>query len=214
MSKKSKLREKILSGEPKNIDFTELCTFLQQAGFDLRQKGSHRTFPQGHSYGDYRYTTQARRKIEAISDSTGSRHRGEIPVMKATDYSVLIVWSKEDEAFLAQVLELAGCVADGATQEEALANATLAAKNWIDTAKEIGREIPEPAAFEQFEGPVDSEAELQRAVENELSKLIPELVKQIETKLSDQISHGLLWNARRFPSRRAGSEVVREKASG
>jgi predicted RNA binding protein YcfA (HicA-like mRNA interferase family) len=45
VSRKTKLRERIVSGEPKNIDFTELCTFLQQTGFSMRQGGgSHHTF--------------------------------------------------------------------------------------------------------------------------------------------------------------------------
>lgn len=108
--------------------------------------------------------------------------------MKAIDYSVLIMWSKEDEAFLAQVLELSGCVADGATREEALANAVIAAQNWIETAKEIGREIPEPMSFDRFERPLkdDLEAQLKRAVANELDKIIPELVARVTA-----ITHGL-----------------------
>lgn len=44
MSKKSKLQDKILSGKATNIDFPDLCTFLQQIGFKVRQKGSHRIF--------------------------------------------------------------------------------------------------------------------------------------------------------------------------
>ena len=106
--------------------------------------------------------------------------------MSASDYSVLIIWSEEDEAFLAHVPELAGCVADGATREEALGNATVAAQNWIDTAKEIGREIPEPVRLERFERPFDSEAQLRKAVEIELSKIVPELV----ARLRAEIFHG------------------------
>jgi predicted RNase H-like HicB family nuclease len=113
--------------------------------------------------------------------------------MRATDYSVLIIWSKEDEAFLAQVLELPGCVADGATREEALTNATIAAQNWIDTAKEIGREIPEPVPFEWFERSVNSEAQLQKAVEIELAKIIPELVKRLETSILHQAFRGAIY---------------------
>jgi predicted RNA binding protein YcfA (HicA-like mRNA interferase family) len=47
MSKKSKLREKILAGEPQNVDFSDLCTFLQQTGFSVRTSGSHRIFHKG-----------------------------------------------------------------------------------------------------------------------------------------------------------------------
>ena len=59
-------------------------------------------------------------------------------------YEVIIYWSSEDEAFIAEVPELPGCMADGATREEALSNARVVIREWIETAKELGREIPEP----------------------------------------------------------------------
>lgn len=59
-------------------------------------------------------------------------------------FEMIIYWSKEDEAFLVDIPELPGCMADGQTQEEALANAKTAIQLWIETATEIGREIPEP----------------------------------------------------------------------
>ena len=59
-------------------------------------------------------------------------------------YEVIIYWSDEDESFVAEVPELAGCMADGTTQQEALANAEVVIQEWIETARELGREIPEP----------------------------------------------------------------------
>ncbi|MCC6543041.1 MAG: type II toxin-antitoxin system HicB family antitoxin [Nitrospirae bacterium] len=59
-------------------------------------------------------------------------------------YKVIIYWSKEDEAFIAEAPELPGCAADGATYQEALANVEVIIKEWIETAKELGRPIPEP----------------------------------------------------------------------
>jgi predicted RNase H-like HicB family nuclease len=59
-------------------------------------------------------------------------------------YEVIIYWSAEDNAFIAEVPELAGCMADGATYEKALANVEVIIKEWIETAKEEGRPIPEP----------------------------------------------------------------------
>lgn len=59
-------------------------------------------------------------------------------------YELIIYWSEEDQAFIAEVPELAGCAADGATYQEALANAELVIKEWMETAKELGRPIPEP----------------------------------------------------------------------
>lgn len=59
-------------------------------------------------------------------------------------YEIIIYWSKDDEAFIAEVPELPGCMADGSTHQEALANAETIIDEWIETATEIGRTIPEP----------------------------------------------------------------------
>lgn len=59
-------------------------------------------------------------------------------------YEIIIYWSNEDEAFVAEVPELPGCMAHGGTQEKALKNAREAIQLWIDTAKEFGDPIPEP----------------------------------------------------------------------
>ena len=59
-------------------------------------------------------------------------------------YEVIVYWSEEDEAYIAEVPELPGCVADGATYEEALRNVQTVISEWIETAKGLGREIPAP----------------------------------------------------------------------
>ena len=59
-------------------------------------------------------------------------------------YEVIIYWSKDDQAFIAEVPELPGCAADGATYQEALANVETVIQEWIETAKDLGRPIPEP----------------------------------------------------------------------
>ena len=64
--------------------------------------------------------------------------------MEGEKYEVILYWSSEDEAFIAEVPELLGCCAHGATQEEALANAKEAMRLWIDTAEEFGDPVPEP----------------------------------------------------------------------
>jgi predicted RNase H-like HicB family nuclease len=61
-----------------------------------------------------------------------------------TRYEVVIYWSDEDQAFVAEVPELPGCMADGETHEEALANAERVIQEWIETARELGRTVPEP----------------------------------------------------------------------
>jgi len=59
-------------------------------------------------------------------------------------YEMIIYWSDEDQAFIAEVPELPGCAADGSTYQEAIANAEVVIQEWIETAKELGRAVPEP----------------------------------------------------------------------
>ncbi len=59
-------------------------------------------------------------------------------------YEIIIYWSQKDEAFIAEVPELAGCAADGPTYHEALNNVEIVIQEWLETAKEMGRPIPEP----------------------------------------------------------------------
>ena len=59
-------------------------------------------------------------------------------------YKLIIYWSKADNSFLVEVPELPGCMADGATYEEAVANAQVVIAEWIKTAQSLGRPVPEP----------------------------------------------------------------------
>lgn len=59
-------------------------------------------------------------------------------------YEIIIYWSDDDSAFIAEVPELPGCAADGPTYAQALANAQVVIAEWIETARELGRPIPEP----------------------------------------------------------------------
>ena len=58
-------------------------------------------------------------------------------------YEVIIYWSTEDQSFLAEVPELPGCMADGATYQEALKNVEVIIQEWMDTARKLGRKVPE-----------------------------------------------------------------------
>ena len=59
-------------------------------------------------------------------------------------YEVIVYWSDEDDAYIAEVPELPGCMADGSSYEEAVRNAQTMIAEWIETAQELGREIPKP----------------------------------------------------------------------
>ena len=59
-------------------------------------------------------------------------------------YEIILYWSEEDNAYIAEVPELAGCMADGATAQDALHNVEQIIDEWIETAQELGRSIPAP----------------------------------------------------------------------
>ena len=59
-------------------------------------------------------------------------------------YEVIIYWSYDDQSFIAEVPELPGCAADGETYQKALGSVEVVIQEWVETAKELGRPIPEP----------------------------------------------------------------------
>jgi len=61
-----------------------------------------------------------------------------------TKYEIILYWSAEGDVFIAEVPELPGCAADGATRMQALQNVETVIQEWIETARELGRPIPEP----------------------------------------------------------------------
>lgn len=59
-------------------------------------------------------------------------------------YELIIYWSEDDDAYIVEVPELPGCMSDGRTYNEAIQNALIVIKEWIDTAKGLGRDVPVP----------------------------------------------------------------------
>ena len=57
---------------------------------------------------------------------------------------IIIYWSTDDNAFIIEVPELPGCMADGKTYQEAIANAEVIIEEWLETARDLGRPIPVP----------------------------------------------------------------------
>jgi predicted RNase H-like HicB family nuclease len=110
-----------------------------------------------------------------------------------TEYAVQIIWSPEDAAYLAIPVELPGCVADGQTQEEALANLKVVIEEWIETAKEDGREIPHPMTVEQAARlQQEAQANLQWHIEAEVKKVVHQILSQL---MQQQQTH-TSWNFR------------------
>ncbi len=64
--------------------------------------------------------------------------------MSAPKYEVIIYWGEGDQSFVAEVPELPGCATDGETYHDALSNVEIVIREWIETARELGRSIPQP----------------------------------------------------------------------
>lgn len=64
--------------------------------------------------------------------------------VESLKYEMVIYWSQDDEGFIAEVPEPPGCAADGPTPREALTSVQVVAREWIETARELGRPIPQP----------------------------------------------------------------------
>lgn len=97
-----------------------------------------------------------------------------------TEYAVQIIWSPEDAAYLAIPAELNGCIADGKTPEEALANLRVVIDEWISVAEEDGRPIPKPMNVEDM-GRLQQQAQinLQKHIEAEVKRAVAAVLQQL-----------------------------------
>lgn len=75
-------------------------------------------------------------------------------VKQMAKYSMIVFWSERDGRYLVTVPDLPECMADGQTPQEAVANAEIIIDEWLETAKMLGREIPEPSTYKEFQGTV------------------------------------------------------------
>lgn len=96
------------------------------------------------------------------------------------EYAVQIIWSPEDKAYLAIPYELPGCIADGKTPEEAIANLRVIIDEWIEVAREQGRPIPKPMTAADFERAQQQEqARLRQFIENEVNVAVQKVIEQM-----------------------------------
>jgi predicted RNase H-like HicB family nuclease len=102
------------------------------------------------------------------------------------EYAVQIIWSPEDEAYLACPFELPGCVADGATPEEALKNLRVVIQEWIDVATEEGRPIPKPMTVEDHE---KVSAQFQLDLQRHIYQQVQNAVQQVLSQIAEQQQH-------------------------
>jgi predicted RNase H-like HicB family nuclease len=105
------------------------------------------------------------------------------------EYSVQVIWSEEDGAYVAFPAELPGCIADGQTQEEALTNLKVIIAEWIETANEAGRPIPKPMSVEDFARENEkASANFQKHVHKQVKLEVENAVKQIWANFMQQQS--------------------------
>ncbi len=98
-------------------------------------------------------------------------------------YSIQIVWSQEDGAYVAFPAELPGCIADGQTPEEALANLKVIISEWVETATEEKRQIPKPMSVEDFarehqKASVAFQKQIQQQIQQEVATAVKHLFSQ------------------------------------
>jgi predicted RNase H-like HicB family nuclease len=137
------------------IRFDALCALLRWLGFVERHTdGSHHVFYRAgipeilnvQPRKDGSCKPYQARQVRDISLKHGLSSGWTPRLAMSPDYryEIVIYWSEPDQAFVAEVPELAGCAADGPTYRGALEQAELAIGEWVSTAAELGREIPKP----------------------------------------------------------------------
>ena len=134
MSRKDKRFRRVMDADTSSgIRFGDLRAILRSCGFEERVRGSH------HIFTKTLPGSSGPQAVEPIQDWSWREM-----VSHDYRYETTVRWSEDDQAFIAEVPELPGCMADGATQAEALANAKIVIAEWIETARELGRAIPRP----------------------------------------------------------------------
>jgi predicted RNase H-like HicB family nuclease len=113
--------------------------------------------------------------------------------MTENRYSMLVLWSEDDEAFLAHVAELPGCVAHGETREIAIKNGLIAVQNWIETAEELNREVPPPMDLAALEKQTAQQAQdVRNRFEEAVQTAVTDMVQQIVPAIAKQFQEALL----------------------
>lgn len=109
--------------------------------------------------------------------------------MKNHHYSMVVQWSETDSRYLAFVLELPGCCADGETLEEAAKQLALVIEDWLETAKELEMEIPRPLTKEADEA---RKAALSRKQQEQTQKYFEEFAASFEKEFTDNLREKII----------------------
>jgi predicted RNase H-like HicB family nuclease/predicted RNA binding protein YcfA (HicA-like mRNA interferase family) len=128
-----------------NLRFAELQKLLSSLGFQVRIKGDHFIYYK-NGVDEIINIQPPRQQRQTLPGKASQKYNTEIQTggVNMHKYERIIFWSEEDGRWLVDVPELSGCMADGSTPYEALQNAEQVISEWIETAKALGRPIPEP----------------------------------------------------------------------
>lgn len=138
-----KLLQQLLGGRSDaNIRFNDLRSLLLSFGFVERTRGSHHVYVKEGVEDMINLQREGSKAKPYRSDACSSV--SDLETSKMHRYEVIIYWSEDDQAFVAEVPELPGCSAHGDSQNNALANCQDAIDLWLDTAEEFGRSVPVP----------------------------------------------------------------------
>lgn len=146
MSKREKVLTKILRGtSDTNISFDDLRKLLLFFGFHERIRGSHYIFSKEDVTEIINLQSKkAKAKAYQVNKYVILFSNINWQAKKMIKYEVILYWSEDDQAFIAEAPELPGCMSDGESYQQALANLETIIQEWIETARELGREIPVP----------------------------------------------------------------------
>ncbi len=146
MSRAKKAIAKILEGRSDaNLDFGDFCHVLERMGFTRRSgRGSHVIFTRPDVVEIINVQPKSGGKSKPYQeDKSATSFTNTRSTPNNMRYELIIYWSRADESFIVEVPELPGCMADGGTYEEALANAKVVIEEWLATARAESRPIPE-----------------------------------------------------------------------
>jgi len=152
MGRHDKFLAQLLGGRADaNVGFEALCALLRRLAFQERTRGSHHVLRRAGVEELFNLQRDGD-NAESLPGPAGPRRAGALRSnhdrggrgMNAYKYELIVYWSAEDTVFVADVPELPGCMAHGATPAEAVAQAQEAIALWIDTAREDDRAVPEP----------------------------------------------------------------------
>jgi predicted RNase H-like HicB family nuclease len=121
------------------------------------------------------------------------------------EYPFQVMWSPEDEAYIAITMQLPGCMADGATVDEAIQNLRVIVEEWIETARREGREVPEPwTVIEVSQQFAHEQQALQKQIESAVTNAVEKMISTVSEKSNPYPFRGGFFHPMGFEPEHSG----------